>query len=148
MNAALSTAVEQAAAELRAKHPSAAILIDLDLVSYVFDVGDDTVWSPALRVRDLYVRFLTQLGDHFGLPTGLNAMASDYYYIDPATFETFVRKLFEENFRSSHQVGRAMVESVLAPSIVILDRINRPVSASTPEQREFLEKARALSMAR
>ncbi len=75
-------------------------------------------------------------------------MASDYYYIDPATFETFVRKVFEENFRSSHQVGRAMVESVLAPSIVILDRINRPVSASTPEQREFLEKARALSMAR
>ncbi|AKS35868.1 DUF6086 family protein [Mycolicibacterium goodii] len=117
-------------------------------MSYVFDVGDDTVWSPALRVGDLYVRFMTQLGDLFNLSTGLRAMASDYYYIDPDTFEAFVKKVFEENFRSSHPVGRAMMESVLAPSVVILDRINRPLSAGTPEQREFLEKARSLSMAR
>lgn len=124
-------------------------LIDkLDCVSYVFDVGDDTVWSPALRVGDLYVRFLSQLGDLFGLPTGLSAMASDYYYLDPDAFETFIKRVFEENFRCLHHVGRTMVESVLAPSVVILDRINRPLSASTPEQRDFLEKARALSMPR
>lgn len=117
-------------------------------VSFIFDVGDDTVWSPALRVGDLYVRFITQIGEHLGLPTGLSSMASDYYYIDPDIFEALVKKMFEENFRSTHRVGRAMLESVLAPSAVILDRINRPLSAATPDEREFLEKARALSMAR
>lgn len=117
-------------------------------MSFIFDVGDDTVWSPALRVGDLYVRFITQIGEHLGLPTGLSAMASDYYYIDPDAFEALVKKMFEETFSSSHPIGRAMLESALGPSAVILDRINRPLSASTPEERNFLEKARTLSMAR
>ncbi|OBG82619.1 hypothetical protein A5699_05540 [Mycobacterium sp. E802] len=117
-------------------------------MSFIFDVGDDTVWSPALKVGDLYVRFVTQVGEFLGMPTGLSAMASDYYYIDPDVFEALVKKLFKEAFGTNHQIGRAMLESVLAPSAVILDRINRPLSAVTSDEREFLEKARALSMAR
>ncbi|MFV8160794.1 DUF6086 family protein [Mycobacterium sp. 134] len=117
-------------------------------MSFIFDVGDDTVWSPALRVGELYVRFVTQVGDLLGVPTGLSAMASDYYEIDPDVFEVFVRKLFEETFGSTHHIGRAMLESVLAPSVVILDRIGRPLSADTAEEAEFLGGARALSMAR
>ncbi|WP_396912918.1 DUF6086 family protein [Mycolicibacterium sp.] len=117
-------------------------------MSFIFDVADDTVWSPALRVGDLYVRFITQIADMLSLNSGLTAMASDYYYIDPDVFEVLVKKIFEENFHSTHQIGRAMLESVLAPSIVILDRIDRPLSGSTHEQQAFLAKARTLSMAR
>ncbi|SUA31522.1 Uncharacterised protein [Mycolicibacterium fortuitum] len=116
-------------------------------MSFIFEVGDDTVWSPALRVGELYVRFVTQVGDLLGVPTGLSAMASDYYEIDPDAFEVLVKKIFEETFRSTHQIGRAMLESVLAPSVVILERIGRPLSADTPEELEFLDGARTLSMA-
>lgn len=117
-------------------------------MSFIFDVGDETVWSPALRVGELYVRFIEQVGDLLGVPTGLSAMAADYYYIDPDVFEVLVKKIFEANFRSTHRIGRAMLESILAPSVVILDRIERPLSADTPEGLAFLEKARTLSMAR
>lgn len=117
-------------------------------MSFIFDVGDDTVWSPALQVGELYVRFVAQVADLVGVPTGLSEMASDYYYVDPDVFEVLVKKIFEKNFRGTHRIGRAMLESILAPSVVILDRIDRPLSADTPEELAFLEKARTLSMAR
>lgn len=116
-------------------------------MSFIFDVGDETVWSPALRVGDLYVRFLTEIGEMFNLPTGLSAMASDYYYIEPDAFSELIGRIFVENFGTTHQVGRAMLESVLAPSVVILDRIGRPLLPRSAEELEFLTKARSLSMA-
>ncbi|MGA5540626.1 DUF6086 family protein [Mycobacterium sp. NPDC051198] len=118
------------------------------VVSFIFDVEDTTVWSPALRVGELYVRFVVQVADLLGVPTGLSEMAADYYEIDADVFEAMVKTVFEETFRSAHQVGRPMLESVLAPSVVILDRIDRPLSANTPEEIAFLERARTLSMAR
>lgn len=123
------------------------LLCRLASVSFVFDVDDRTVWSPALRVGALWVRFVGQVGELLGVPTGLSDMASDYYQIDPDVFEALVKKMFEANFASSHPIGRAMLESVLAPSVVILDRIDRPLVADTPEQLAFLQKARNLSMA-
>lgn len=106
------------------------------------------MWSPALQVGDVYVRFLAQVADLLGVPTGLNEIAADYWQIDAGTFEVFVTAMFEANFRSTHQIRRAMLESILAPSVVILDRIDRPLSADTSEKLAFLEKARTLSMAR
>lgn len=117
-------------------------------MSFIFDVGGDTVWSPALKIGELYVRFVAQVADLLGVPTGLSEMASDYYYVDPDVFEVLVKKIFDENFRSTHRIVRAMLESILAPSVVILDRIDRPLSADTSEEYAFLEKARSLSMAR
>jgi hypothetical protein len=115
-------------------------------MSFIFDVGDQTVWSPALRVGELYVRFMNELGEVFETSNGLNAMAADYYYIEPDAFQAFVNGVFVDNFRNTHAIGRAMIESVLAPSAVILDRIDRPLVARTEEESVFLSKARALSM--
>jgi hypothetical protein len=117
-------------------------------VSYVFDVGDDTVWSPALRVGDLYVRFATELAEVLRVPTGLTAVASDMYEIDIDLYENFVSKLFEMYFSSSHPVLRGLVESVLAPSVVVLERGGRPLTPKTVDEEEFLNRARELSMAR
>jgi hypothetical protein len=115
-------------------------------VSFMFDAGNRTVWSPASRVGDLYVRFMNQLGDAFQLANGLTPMAADYYNIDPDVFEAFVTHAFAENFRSAQRIGRGMVESVLAPSIVILDRISRPLTGCTEEETAFITTARMLSM--
>jgi hypothetical protein len=117
-------------------------------VSYVFDVGDETVWSPSLQVGDLYVRFLRETAESLGVPTGLTANASDMYDIDIDTFEQLVKRLAETYFTSRHPVLRGLVEAVLAPSVVILDRADRPLMAATAEEREFIDRARDLSMAR
>lgn len=81
------------------------------------------------------------------MATGLRPTAADYYIIDPDTFEVLVNRMFAANFRSTRPIGRAMLESVLVPSAVILERIDRPLSADTPAARAFLEWARALPMA-
>jgi uncharacterized protein DUF6086 len=117
-------------------------------VSYVFDIDDDTVWSPSLQVGDLYVRFLGQLAEMLGLPTGLVANASDMYDIDIDPFENLVKRLFEVYFSSGHPVLRGMIGSVLAPSVVILDRGGRPLVAATAEQQEYIDESRGLSMAK
>jgi hypothetical protein len=117
-------------------------------VSYVFDVGGDTVWSPALRVGDLYVRFLRELAETLEVPTGLKAMASDMYEIDIDLYENLVQRLFEFCFSTDHPVLRGLVESVLAPSVVVLERGGRPLRPRSVVEEEFIERARGLSMAR
>lgn len=117
-------------------------------MSYVFDVGDDTVWSPALRVGDIYVRFARDIAEVLGVPTGLSAVASDMYEIDIDTYEQFVKTLFEMYFANTHPVQRGLIEAVLAPSTVVLERGGRPLTPTTVEQEEFLDRARGLSMAR
>lgn len=115
-------------------------------MSFVFDAGPCTVWTPSLQVGDLYVRFVTQVSELLGVPTGLSEMVPGYYLIGEDEFEVLVNRMFDAHFRSTHQIGRAMLESVLAPSVVILDRIYRPISAASPLELAFLEKARALPM--
>ncbi|WP_137816586.1 DUF6086 family protein [Gandjariella thermophila] len=117
-------------------------------MSYVFDVGDDTVWSPSLQVGDLYVRFLCEIAETLGVRTGLTAIASDMYEIDIDVFANLVRKLFDVYFSSGHPVLRGLIEGVLAPSVVVLERGGRPLTPSSDEEREFIERARGLSMAR
>lgn len=117
-------------------------------MSYVFDVDDDTVWSPSLQVGELYVRFLRETAEQLGLPTGLTAVADDMYDIDVDAFEHLVRKLAEVYFASAHPVLRGLVDGVLAPSVVVLERAGRPLTAQSDEEQEFLDRARSLSMAR
>lgn len=73
-------------------------------------------------------------------------MASDYYYIDPDVFEVLVKRIFTESFPVHHEIWSGMLQSVLGPSVRILDRIDRPLVAETVAGREFLEEARTLGM--
>ncbi|MFC0115956.1 DUF6086 family protein [Kibdelosporangium aridum] len=117
-------------------------------MSYVFDVDDETVWSPALQIGDLYVRFLQEIADMLKLPTGLVEIASDMYEIDLDSYETLVKAIFEMNFSSGHPVLRGLLEAVLAPSVVVLDRAGRPLTATSQEQMDLVTRAQALSMPR
>jgi hypothetical protein len=111
-------------------------------MSYVFDVGDDEVWSPALRVGDLYVRFLGEIADMLGMPTGLTAVASDYYKIDIDVYGALVHEILAFYLASPHPVRRRLIEGVLVPSVMVLDRAGRPISPHTDEEREIIASAR------
>ncbi|MCU1646870.1 MAG: hypothetical protein JWN03_7145 [Nocardia sp.] len=116
-------------------------------MSYVFEVGDETVWSPSLKVGDIYVRILKSVAEVLDRPAGLTGIASDMYEIDIDAFENLVKSMYETYFASTNTILKSMIGGVLAPSLVILERAGRKVSADSEEERHFLDWAHGLSMA-
>ena len=96
-------------------------------MSYIFEVGDTTVWSPALQVGDLYVRMAKSLGDWARTDTGLSAMARDYYRIEVDRFAHFVRDMLTGP-ASQHTLFQDMTEGFIAISLAMLDRAGAPMA--------------------
>ena len=117
-------------------------------MSYIFDVDNETVWSPALRVGDLYVRFLREVAGAIGEPTGLTPLASDMYDIEVNVYGVLIRKMVDVYFSSGSIVLRRLIEGVLLPSVVILERAGHPLSPQSEEERDLIDRARSLPMAR
>jgi hypothetical protein len=103
-------------------------------MGFIFDVGEDTVWSPALRVGQLYIAATRCVAVELNRPTGLVAVAEDMYQIDLAKFEVFVKDLFAAFSSTNHQVYRELVRGVLLPSLVLLERAG--VSPDTTSDAE------------
>jgi hypothetical protein len=96
-------------------------------MSYIFEAGDTTVWSPSLRVGSVYVAVADGLGAAMGTPTGLSRLADDYIVIDTAAFAAFVAALLAEP-AAEHPVFALLTEGFLATSAVLLERAGRPVA--------------------
>jgi hypothetical protein len=94
-------------------------------MSYIFDVGDSTVWSPALRIGSLFVAMAECLAGWAGVPTGLTAMASDFYEVDAEVFGAFVQTL-AGNASAANEVFGALTHGFTATCLLILDRAGAP----------------------
>lgn len=110
-------------------------------MSYIFDIGDDTVWSPALRVGQAYVGFARELGTLLGIETGLDQVADDMVEIDAARFERFARALLDEYLRSSHPTYRVLSQGPLLVTLALLDRAGRTLEPKTEEERDLNRQA-------
>ncbi|MFG2971344.1 DUF6086 family protein [Streptomyces sp. NPDC048288] len=119
-------------------------------MSYIFDVGDDTVWSPSLRVGEWYVSLVESAARVLGCPHGLRPVANDMYVINPEDFEGFTRLLQREYFSTDHSILRVQLRGTLLTSMVLLERAGVCVNLKGEEQRDLLLEAQALgrSMAR
>jgi hypothetical protein len=95
-------------------------------MSYVFDHDDEVIWSPSLRVGQLYVGLAQEMSGFLGLPHGLKAMANDYYELDSERFRDFVAAVVREF--SGHPVSGALVHGFCATSFVLLARMKQDVS--------------------
>ncbi|MEU4430593.1 DUF6086 family protein [Nocardia rhamnosiphila] len=115
-------------------------------MSYIFDIDDVTVWSPALRVGRLYVSMAQDVAGVLDVSTGMTAMASDYWEIELPEFEAFVRVMYKTFFSSDHPVFKDLIGAVLAPSIVLLERGGRSFLPGSDEERKFIDRAHELSM--
>jgi hypothetical protein len=91
-------------------------------MSYVFECGDETVWSPALRVGELYVTLAEALAAMLSVPSGLSAMASDYYEVDRDQFTAFIAAL-RDWVPGAHAVGGALLGGFLTTSLVLVQRM-------------------------
>ncbi|MFI9406434.1 DUF6086 family protein [Nocardia sp. NPDC052316] len=117
-------------------------------LSYVFSIDDETIRSPSLRVGNLYVRMLHDVGSVLGAPTGLRASSSDMWDIEIDAFERLVKLMYETYFSTGHSVLKMLIEGVLAPSIVLAERGGREIHPRSGQEREFRDRALKLSMAR
>ncbi|MFC4377415.1 DUF6086 family protein [Nocardia halotolerans] len=118
------------------------------MMSYAFEVGDQTVWSPALRVGDLFVRIHSDVCSVVDVATGLTAVANDMYEIDIEVFKESTQAIFDEYFRSNHPEFRAMVGPTLSLGVNILNYCQQPLTPRSQEQSDFISWANSLSMPR
>ncbi len=90
-------------------------------MSYIFEVGDTTVWSPGLRVGALYTRMAECLAEWVGVSSGLSKMANDYYIVDAERFAAFIQALLTDP-SSGHPIFNELTRGFIATSMVMLNR--------------------------
>ncbi|GAA0535041.1 hypothetical protein GCM10011581_48290 [Saccharopolyspora subtropica] len=108
-------------------------------MSYIFDVDDQTVWSPALRVGQLFTHTAENLARLLGCQTGLAPVANDMSDLDLQLFEPFAHKVFDEYCTTTNTIYRELLRSVLAPALVMLQRAGRTLPATTPQHQSFID---------
>lgn len=100
-------------------------------VSFVFAVGRDVVWSPALRVGQVYVAEVRALEDIVEESAGFSENASDMIVLNPKKLKSFVVAAVAMN-QGQHQVLDMLLSPVLLPSIVMLERSGLSLNGLVP----------------
>lgn len=106
-------------------------------MGYIFDIDDETVWSPSLRVGQLYVNLVEAIARTLELPTGLVAVAEDMYDINTSVFSDFTRALVKDFFSAHHVVVQEMLRGVLLASLIMLQRGGVEITPDSDEQKSF-----------
>jgi len=112
-------------------------------VSYIFEASGEDVWSPALLVGKLYVDTAHLVEEFCGGPSGLTAMAADYYEVDPVALGEFIGRAIDRS--AGHPTLRALTAGFIATSLVMLDRAGHP-HREAPEELRRLQRELAASM--
>lgn len=111
-------------------------------MSYVFDIGDTTVWSPSLRIGHVFVSSVHALAQSLGVSSGFVANTSDHYIIELETFRDFVDVLATSAVRQP--VMGELCRGVLVVALVMLERADiGPVDIGLPD--EYMEAAHAIA---
>lgn len=101
-----------------------------ELMSYSFDVETLTVWSPALRVGEIYVAYVRGLEAAYGKSSGISSIAEDMAEIEPKTFLVFVQDIASVLASSSHAILELELRAVVIPAVVMLERAGLKVTLS------------------
>lgn len=92
-------------------------------MSYVFEIEDEIVWSPALGVGTIYVAFVQSLEHVTGSQAGFEIVANDMVSIDKEMLRDFVSGLLASIEQSrGNTIYRAELETIIGLSLVILER--------------------------
>lgn len=90
-------------------------------MSYVVEIEDRTVWSPAHRLGALFHEYVRTLEDVLGVDAGITRFTADYLILDRTAHAHFVEELHRWG-SSGHPLAEELSEPVLAISLVLLER--------------------------
>ncbi|SRR6266508_1841527 len=91
-------------------------------MSIAFEVADETVWFPALRIGKIYAGYVGVLERVLGRPAGVTMGTDDTVRIDPRLFVPFVDGLLDAYASSNHPVLHEQLVLVIKLSLVMLER--------------------------
>ena len=114
-------------------------------MSYIFEVNDDWVWSPANRPGQLYVG-MAEAAAVLKLPTGLQTDSGDTYEIDVPTFGAFVGGMLALRASSGHMYLNMMLDGILPVSVAMLYRAGGAQLPATSAERDLLAEIRAIDL--
>lgn len=104
-------------------------------MSFVFEIDEETVWSPALRVGQAFVSCAQALGRFVGVSPGFSFNAEDMIEIDAQQLKAFADALTQVSGGSKpHRILENLTDAVRIPCLVMLERAGR-VADLSPDSR-------------
>lgn len=105
-------------------------------MSFILSVGDQTVWSPSLSTGAAYVSCAQALGTVFEADPGFTFVAEDFVEADPEVLRAFaVALLARARASDGHVVLCDLIDAVLIPGLVMLERAGMPIDLATDPTR-------------
>ncbi|MGI5337786.1 DUF6086 family protein [Streptomyces sp. CA-181903] len=115
-------------------------------MSYLFDVGDKTIWMPHLRLGALYSGMAEAVGAALGRATGLIAIPGELYRIDVPAFELFVKRAMAYRTEYEDDLVHRLLDGVLPISLVLLERCGIPFRGRTERERRYLAQVSGMNL--
>ena len=116
-------------------------------MSCIFDVDGEVVWSPALRIGQLFISIAQSLADAAKVDlaeAGFTMMASDYYYVDPQALATFVQGVLAGSVVKNPSYWE-LARGFVATCLVMLERTGTPVEVPDEIARDLAAARGVLS---
>ncbi|WP_432851483.1 DUF6086 family protein [Amycolatopsis sp. CA-161197] len=125
----------------------ATIHLAFPQMSYIFFVGDEEVWSPALQIGKFFMNMAETLAANENLDleaAGSGMCANDFWSIDPPALALFVQRLLASSV-VANRMYRELTRGFLGVCLVMLDRAGVPFEPADEVQRELLDLRDALA---
>lgn len=117
-------------------------------MSFAFNIGEETVWSPALRAGQAFVGCAQALSGVVNVQPGFSFNGEDMVDIDPAQLGAFAEALTRLRASSTrHRVLDDLTDAVRIPCLVMLVRAGRAGSGHDSNTIRLIEEVGA-TMAR
>ncbi|MBZ4322125.1 DUF6086 family protein [Streptomyces huiliensis] len=115
-------------------------------MSYLFDVGDTTVWMPDLKLGALYSGMAEAAGVALGRSTGLIAIPGEWYKIDVPAFELFVKRMLAYRIARQDDLVHRLLDGVLPISVALLERCGVSLAGRSEEERRYLAEVAGMNV--
>jgi len=115
-------------------------------MSYIFEVDDEWVWSPAHRVGELYVGMVEAAAAVLKSPTGLTTDSGDLYEIDVPVFGALAAGMLALRASTGHIYLAMMLDGILPVSVAMLYRAGGTLAPATSAECDLLAAIRAMDL--
>ncbi|MEV5969937.1 DUF6086 family protein [Streptomyces sp. NPDC051921] len=114
-------------------------------MSQYVDMDGETLWNPANKAGNLFLRHVRLWEEELGLPSGIGEMANDEIDVAREPFTAFVAALVAHQRATGHGVVLALSEGFAGTVLALADRAGIPLPPATEERPEAREAVQITS---